>query len=316
MNLVFMGTPDFARRPLVYLNNSTRHNVVAVVTGPDKKSGRGKKIMPTAVKEAAQELSLPILTPANLKSDDFLAEIKSFGADIFVVVAFKILPEKLFTIPRHGSINLHGSLLPKYRGAAPINWALINGESETGLTTFVLKKKVDTGNIICQEKINIADDENFDQLYIRMSEKSGRVIEKSLDLIETGNFEPAMQDNSLATPAPKITPFDCLIDWGFPSDNIINFIRGTSSVPGAYTYYNGSKLKIFRAIGTDYKPEANTRPGTVMPEKKRLLVAVAGGAVEILELLPQGKKKMTGSQFINGYQPVGTILGERLKDKK
>lgn len=306
-----MGTPEFARRPLEYLYHSARHEIVAVVTGPDKPAGRGRRMISTAVKQTAEGLNLPVLTPQSLKDNKFIEEIKSVGADIFVVVAFRILPEKLFTIPPYGSINLHGSLLPKYRGAAPINWAIINGEKETGLTTFFLKKMVDTGNIIYQEKIAIGEDETYDELYIRMAELAGPVIEKTLDLIQAGKAEPVEQDEGLATPAPKLTPFDGLIDWGFPAENVVNFIRGLSTVPGAYTTFRGKKLKIFKARKVDIDTGAKSRPGQVLDDKRKLLVAVSGGVVEILDLLPEGKKRMTGEQFIRGYHPDRAILGDK-----
>jgi len=309
-----MGTPDFARRPLEYLYKNTRHKVLAVVTGPDKPSGRGLKLVSTPVKSKAMELNLPVFTPESLKDDSFIEAMKIIPADIFVVVAFRILPEALFTIPPNGSINLHGSLLPKYRGAAPINWAIINGETETGLTTFFLRKKVDTGSVIFQEKIQIGPEETFSELYERMSELAGPVIERTLDLIESGKAETSHQDERLATPAPKITPFDCMIDWGFPSRNVVNFIRGMSSVPGAFTYMRGKKLKIFRAKAVIAEMGGKHRPGEVIKNKNRLTVVTADGAVEITELLPEGKSVMSGEQFLRGYR-LGEeeVFGERPK---
>jgi methionyl-tRNA formyltransferase len=314
MRIVFMGTPVFARRPLEYLQNNSRHEITAVVTGPDKPAGRGLKLIPTAVKSAAAELGLPVYTPEKLKDESFIRKMKEIEADLFVVVAFRILPGELFIIPRYGSINLHGSLLPKYRGAAPINWAIINGETETGLTAFFLKKKVDTGDIIYQEKVEIGPEETFDELYLRMSDMAGPVIEKTLDLIETGNVQPIAQDESLASPAPKITPFGCMIDWGFPSRNVVNFVRGLSSVPGAYTYFRKKKMKILRARMADSFSAEKPRPGQIIKDKHKLLVASADGIIEILELLPEGKSKMSGSHFLRGYRPQGDdILGERSK---
>ncbi len=309
-----MGTPDFARRPLDYLFQNSRHEILAVVTGQDKPSGRGRRLQPTAVKRIAEKFKLPVLMPMSLKSDDFINQIKKLKADIFVVVAFRILPEKLFTIPKFGSINLHASLLPKYRGAAPINWALINGERETGLTTFFLKQKIDSGNIIYQEKIEIGDEEIFDELHARLSEKAGPVLDKTLDLIEAGDVTPCIQDNLKATPAPKLNPYDCLIDFGFPAQNVINFIRGLSSVPGAFTYFRGKKLKIFCAGLSEIKPEEKLRPGTIISQKNHLLVAVADRVIEIKNLRPEGKKSMTGGEFVSGYQPAkGELMGERVE---
>ncbi len=312
-----MGTPDFARRPLEYLYSGSsgsfgkKHQILAVVTGPDKKSGRGLKLIPTAVKSASQALGIPVLTPTSLKDDSFIDEIKKFDADIFVVVAFKILPEKLFSIPKFGSINLHGSLLPKYRGAAPINWALINGETETGLTTFFLKKKVDTGNIIYQEKIAIEPEETFDELYARMSEKAGPVIGKTLDLIESSNFELLAQDDSEATPAPKIMPQDTIINWDNPAKTVANFIRGLSSVPGAYTTFRGNRMKIYKGKVSKVQTENKLQPGQIIKDKHKLLVSTAEGVVEILQLQPEGKAKMSGDQFLQGYRPrQKEILGD------
>ncbi|MCX6826961.1 MAG: methionyl-tRNA formyltransferase, partial [candidate division Zixibacteria bacterium] len=198
---------------------------------------------------------------------------------------------------------LHGSLLPKYRGAAPINWALINGETETGLTIFFLDKKVDTGKIIFRQKISIPPEETFDELHRRMSELAGPVIEKSLDLIESGKAVAEIQDNALATPAPKFSPGACQIDWGFPADNVVNFIRGLSSTPGAFSGFHGKKIKLLRATQCNISILETYEPGQIIMEKNRLIVAVAGGFVEILEILPEGKSKMTGSEFVRGYRP-------------
>jgi methionyl-tRNA formyltransferase len=312
MKIVFMGTPEFARLPLDYIHKSPRHEILAVVTGQDKPAGRGRKFRPTPVRALAEELGYPVLTPKSLKSPDFHEKIKKFHADLYVVVAFRILPKELFTIPPEGSINLHGSLLPKYRGAAPINWALINGETETGLTTFFLKEKVDTGNIIYQEKIEILPEETFDELYLRMASKAGPVIEKTLDLIESGDFEVKNQDNSRATPAPKLAAFDALIDWGFPSKNVINFIRGLSSVPGAYTFIKGKRLKILRAKKTDFLIPKETRPGRIISNKNRLLAATSDGVIELIEVQPEGRGRMPGEAFLRGYRPDSSIiLGEK-----
>lgn len=298
-----MGTPEFARRPLEYLCGNTGHDILAVVTAPDKPAGRGLKLISTPVKASAIKLGLPIMAPDSLKSPEFLKKIKGYEADIYVVVAFRILPEVLYTIPSRGSINLHGSLLPKYRGAAPINWVLINGETETGITTFFLKNKVDTGDIIYQEKISIGQDEIFDELYQRMSERAGPVIKKTLDMIESGGIPSRPQNNSEATPAPKLTPEACLIDWGFPAPNVVNFIRGLSSIPGAYTIFRSKKIKVFRAQQYDSGQTGGYEPGQVIKEKDKLLIAVANGAVEITELLPEGKSRMSGDAFVRGYRP-------------
>lgn len=303
MKMVFMGTPEFARRPLEYLHRNSRHKIAAVVTGPAKQAGRGRKLQPTPVNESAMALGLPVLAPESLKDDSFAAELAKFDADIFVVVAFRILPQKIFEMPRHGSINLHGSLLPKYRGAAPIQWALINGETETGLTAFFLKKQVDTGSVIYQEKIAIEPDETFDELYRHMSELAGPVINRTLDLIESGNYCLIEQDNAAATAAPKIMPDDGLIDWNQDAQRIVNLIRGLSTTPGAFTFFRGRKIKVFRAICAENVLSPLSEPGQIIPDKRRLLVTASDGIVEIRELLVEGKSKMTGEAFLRGYQP-------------
>ncbi len=306
MKLVFMGTPEFARKILVCLNKS-EHDVLAVVTGPDEPLPRGNKTVPTPVKAEAMKSGLATFTPKSLKSPELYESLEKLKADIFVVAAFKILPRKLFTLPRLGSINIHGSLLPAYRGAAPINWAIINGEKETGLTSFILKEKVDTGDMILQEKTTIGEDENFDSLYSHLAEIAGPFTLKSLELLADENFQPLKQDNKEATPAPKITSEKAMIDFGFPAQNVKNFVRGLATEPGAYTFYKDKRVKILecRVIkdsdGIEIKND--THPGTILSHKKKLMVLCAHSAVEILQLSIPGKKVMDGSSFKNGYHP-------------
>ena len=305
-----MGTPAFACPALEHLHQS-RHEIIAVVTGQDQKSGRGKQLSASEVCCAASDLGYRTIKPESLGDESLYEELKALQPDLIVVIAFRILPEKLFTLPRLGSINIHASLLPKYRGAAPINWAIINGEKETGLTSFLLKKKVDTGNVICQERVAIGDDENFDSLYSRLSEMAGPFALKSVDLVENGNITPSVQDDALATGAPKISPFDAMIDFGFPAEKVRNFVRGLSSRPGAFTWFRGKKLKILGCSVSDRKEEAATRPGTVIHLKKILLVQCADSAIELTSLVPEGKRQMDGISFINGFKPQsGEILGE------
>lgn len=305
-----MGTPAFACPALEHLHNS-RHDVIGVVTGPDKPSGRGKKLTPTEVAQKARELGYAAFKPASLKDSGLFEQLKALKPDLFLVVAFRILPPKLFTLPEHGSVNIHASLLPRYRGAAPINWALINGEKETGLTSFFLKKTVDTGDVILQQKVRIDDEENFDSLYSRLADLSGPFALKTVDAIETGKPPLSAQDDSLATGAPKISPFDALMDFGFPADKVKNFVRGLSTRPGAYTYFREKKLKVLSCRVSDTKGDKNLRPGTVICAKKILLVQCADSAVEITSVVPEGKKQMDGSSFINGFKPqIGEILGE------
>lgn len=316
MNVVYMGTPAFARLPLVDLCDST-HRVLAVVTGQDKAIGRGRKILPTPVKAEAEQRGIPVLTPKTLKSKKLREQLARLDADLFVVVAFRILPEALFTVPKIGSINIHGSLLPKYRGAAPINWALINGETETGLSAFFLKQTVDTGDVINQHRLEIRPEDTFDSLYTRMAEYAGPFLIETLDRIEAGDVTPLPQDDAVASAAPKLTPEDGLIDFGFPAANVVNFVRGLSSKPGAYTWFRGRKVKILGARFREESADETTlsdrgiRPGTILADRKRLLVACARSVVEITRLVPEGKKEMDGQSFINGMRPeVGEILGD------
>jgi len=311
-----MGTPAFACKPLVALHES-RHELLAAVTGSDKRRGRGNKTCPTEVCDAAVEIGLPIIKAKSLKSDRLYDKLAALKPDLFVVVAFRILPERLFTLPTYGSINLHASLLPRYRGAAPINWALINGEKETGLTSFFLRKAVDQGDVILQERIAIHDDDNYDSLVARLSDLSGPFLLRTLDLIEQPGFKPLVQDDKAATPAPKLTPEGCLIDFGFPAEKVRNFVRGLSTRPGAMTTFRSLNVKILAcrtagSIGAD-----NTRPGSILPDKKRLLIQCAQSAIEITSLVLQGRKEMDGRSFMNGFRPQpGELFGEVLQGAK
>lgn len=297
-----MGTPEFAGPPLSVLYDS-RHDVVAVVTGQDKPSGRGRKLRPTICKQAAVERNIPCLTPRSLKSPSLLEELGELRPDLFVVIAFRILPEKLFNLPRLGAINIHASLLPKYRGAAPVNWALINGENETGLTSFFLNKEVDTGNIIMQEATPIRDDDNFDSLYGRLSDMAGQFLLRTLDRIEAGDYELTAQDTAGATPAPKITPEDTLIDFGQPAPAVRNFIRGLSTRPGACTAFRDRRLKVYAAELASEGSDTSAPAGTILPAKKRFVIQCQDSALELTRVVPEGRKEMDGVSFMNGLRP-------------
>jgi methionyl-tRNA formyltransferase len=308
-----MGTPEFARRPLIHLAES-RHDLLAVVTGRDKPAGRGHRLLSTPVKTEAEKRGIPVFTPKTLKSKKLHASLAELQPDLFVVVAFRILPESLFSLPKLGSVNIHGSLLPKYRGAAPINWALINGERETGLSSFFLKRSVDTGDVIATERIAIRDEDTCDTLAERMSEIAGPFLLRTLDLIESGRAEATPQDDSEASGAPKLTPQDALIDFGFPAENVRNFVRGLSSKPGAYTFFRGKKIKILNCEIAPDEVAPGTRPGTVLPAKGRLVVACAHSAIEITRIVPEGKKPTDGPSFVNGFRPEpGELFGEPVK---
>ena len=300
MKIIFFGTPDFAIPSLKILNES-KHEVLAVVTAPDKQRGRGRKVSFTPVKKYALENNLQILQPEKLNNDDFVQELKKFNADLFVIVAFRILPTSVFTIPPEGSFNLHGSLLPKYRGAAPIQWALINGEKETGVTTFFLKEKVDTGNIIAQEKIEITEEDNLGTLHDKMSEIGAMLVLKTVEIIEQGNIKLKEQDNSLATPAPKITKAICNIDWNKPAIEIHNLIRGISPFPGAYFISNNKQFKIFKSKIVE---EKKLKPSQIEQTKKEIFIGTADGTIQVLEIQPEGRKRMTSEEFLRGYSLV------------
>lgn len=304
-----MGTPEFAIPSLKRLINSS-HQVLGVVTGPDKPVGRGQKMMPTPVKRFALTQGLHVLAPPRLKDDNFIASLKQFNADIFVVVAFRILPVTIFTIPAKGAINLHGSLLPKYRGAAPINWAIINGETETGLTTFFLEEKVDTGDIILQRKISIEPHETAGQLHDRMCKLGAELLLQSLDLIEQGSA-PRRKQIGEPSLAPKITKEICHIDWTKDATSIDNLVRGLSPYPRAFTYYKGKEYKVCCVNIEKDSVEGNVLPGKIIDVDKRgkIFVATGKGVVSITELQPQSKRRMTTTEFLRGYKiEVGEVL--------
>lgn len=297
MKIVFFGTPDFAVPVLDKLFNSG-HSVEAIVTAPDKQRGRGKKISFTAVKEYAVKNNLHVLQPEKLSDENFVEELKSIDADLFVIVAFKILPISVFTIPPKGSFNLHGSLLPKYRGAAPIQWSLINGDKVTGLTTFFLKEKVDTGNIILQKEIKIDEEDNFGTLHDKMSTAGAELVLKTVDLIAEGKVELQEQDDSSASPAPKITKELCAINWETPAQNIHNLIRGLSPFPGAFFVQDEKSYKIYKS---SVSAEIELEPGQIRQTKKEIYIGCGENSLQILEIQPEGRKRMTAEEFLRGY---------------
>jgi methionyl-tRNA formyltransferase len=293
-----MGTPDFSIPSLKMLNESN-HNLTAVVTAPDKERGRGRKVTFTPVKEFAMQNKIPVLQPEKLKGNpQFVRELMDINADLFVVVAFKILPPDVFEIPINGSFNLHASYLPKYRGAAPIQWALIKGESQTGLTTFKLAEKVDTGNIYLQKEVEIFPEDNFGTLHDKLSELGADIVLETVDLIESGNFELKKQDDSFASPAPKITKEICEIDWNKNADEIHNLIRGLSPYPAAYFNFKEKVIKIYQSevIYND-----NFKPFEIMQNKSELIIGCGKNALRILQLQQEGKKRMEVKEFLRGF---------------
>ncbi len=297
MKIIFFGTPDFALPSLEKLYSS-KHEIVAIVTAPDKERGRGRKVTYTPVKNFAIEKQLPVLQPEKLSDENFIAQLRNFNADLFIVVAFRILPEPVYTLPKLGAFNLHGSLLPKYRGAAPIQWAIINGEKITGVTTFFLERKVDTGNIILQREIVISPNDNFGALHDKMSLIGADVVLETVNLIETNSYKLKPQDASKSTKAPKITKEIAEIDWKKSSEEIVNLIRGLSPFPGAYFSLNGKIFKVYKAVVADI----NLAPLEVKETKKELFIGAGDNrSVQILEIKPEGRKKMTAEEFLRGY---------------
>jgi methionyl-tRNA formyltransferase len=293
-----MGTPEFSLPSLKILLESN-HNVLCVVTQPDKERGRGKKVSFTPVKQFAVDNNIPVYQPEKLKGNfEFVEQMKVLQPDLFVVVAFRILPKEVFEIPNFGSFNLHGSYLPKYRGAAPIQWALINGETETGLTTFKLAEKVDTGNIYLQQKLEIFPEDNFETLHDRMSELGAKMVLETVNLIENGNYELKQQDDSLASAAPKITKEICLIDWNKSAFEIHNLVRGLSPHPAAFFMHNGKVLKVYK---TEIVERDDLKPFQIDQTKKELIIGCGENALRILELQQEGRKRMNAEEFLRGF---------------
>jgi methionyl-tRNA formyltransferase len=304
MNIIFMGTPEFALPSLKALL-STHHNISAVVTAADKPKGRGLKLSESPVKMFALKNNLMVLQPQNLKEESFINEINSIEPDLIVVIAFRILPKEVYSIAKSGSVNLHASLLPKYRGAAPINWAIINGENQTGVTTFFLKDIVDTGNIILQKKCEITRDDDAGSLHNRLSELGAETILDTVKLIgeNNGNVPVFSQDESLASPAPKIFKEDCKINWNKQAGKLYDFIRGLSPYPGAFTISNGKTIKIFKTRIAD-ENTLNHDPGTVIIRDNRMFAACLNSVLEIIELQIEGKKKMSAGDFLRGNKII------------
>jgi methionyl-tRNA formyltransferase len=308
LRIIFMGTPDFAVPSLSALLDHGR-SIVGVVTAPDKPRGRGRQLSPTPVKELARAHGLNLLQPESLKDPAFASAIRLLQPDLIVVVAFRILPPAIFAIPRLGAFNLHASLLPRYRGAAPINWAIINGETETGVTTFVLQEKVDTGGILLQRGIPILPGDDAGSVHDRLAQLGAGMVLDTVRLIAEGNTQPKMQDDTLATPAPRIFRDDCRIFWDRPAREIANRIRGLSPHPTAFSTHNGKVIKIFRAA---VLPDRVDRPpGTLVVTTDHLAVATGEGLLSLVDLQVEGKTRMGVAEFLRGYAMAdGERLGE------
>lgn len=303
MNIVFMGSPDFAIPSLERIHNST-HSIKAVVSNVDKRRGRGSETAPTPVKAKALELGLPVIEVEDLNSEVFEQQLKLLEADLFVVVAFRILPKNILELPKIGSVNLHASLLPKYRGAAPIHWAVIQGEEKTGCTIFFLDETVDTGKIILQKELLIGDNENTGSVYSRLMLMGSEVLVDAINLIENNSYSPITQIDAQATPAPKLFREDCHIDFSAEPKNVHNKIRGLSPFPTAWAYLNGDKMNIYKArIG----PYATIEIGELLEKEGKLLVGCNGGTVELLEIQLPGKKRMDVGNFLKGNTINGKL---------
>ncbi|MBQ20755.1 MAG: methionyl-tRNA formyltransferase [Flavobacteriales bacterium] len=312
LRIVFMGTPDFAVASLKSIVEAG-FNVVGVITAPDKPAGRGQQLSKSAVKIYAEEQQLTLLQPTNLKDKQFLNELKALNANLQVVVAFRMLPEVVWNMPEMGTFNLHASLLPQYRGAAPINWAIINGEKETGVSTFFLQHEIDTGEIIFQEKVTIEDNETAGELHDKLMKVGANLIVKTLTAIAKNNIQTTSQDNSkdLKLAYKIFKPF-CKIDWTKPLNEIHNHIRGLSPYPTAFTQFTHQptnkviNCKIFKSKAL--KENHNYRIGEIIFTKNELKIAVKDGFIAILELQPEGKKRMTAAAFLNGINMNDYLL--------
>ncbi len=294
-----MGTPDFAV-PSLEILLAHQYPVKAVVTAPDKPRGRGQEFSPTPIKLRALTHKLPVLQPESLKDPAFVASIQALNPDLIIVVAFRILPKEIFAIPRLGSFNLHASLLPKYRGAAPINWAIINGEKETGVTTFFLQEKVDTGNVLLQARLPITPGDNAGTIHDKLAEVGAEIVLHTVRLIEQGKAVTRRQDDTLASPAPKIFKEDCKIDWNHSAGTIHNRIRGLSPHPAAFTMREGKVIKVFQSHVLD--AAASGFPGEVKVGDSGLEVCTADGMIAIDELQQEGRKRMGVEEFLRGYK--------------
>lgn len=307
MKIVFFGTPEFAVESLRALVDNG-YDVAAVVTMPDKIGGRGHKVIESDVKKYAVEKGLPVLQPDKLRDPEFIATLKDINADLFIVIAFRMMPEVVWSMPRLGTFNLHGSLLPKYRGAAPINRAIMNGETETGVTTFFLNHEIDMGDIIDSRSIQIGENENVGSVYDRLMHLGADMVIETVKNIENGTLQSKPQPEGEFIPAPKIFKEDCHIDWHRSARDVHNQVRGLSPYPAAFTTMTDAsdKKQDIKIFETRIAPDVETllNPGQVLIDGKHLFAGTSDGIVEILEVQPSGKKRMPVSAFLLGYHPV------------
>lgn len=298
MKIIYMGTPDFAVGPLKALIEAG-HEVCAVVTQPDRQKGRGKEMAPSPVKECATEYGLPVLTPVKIKEAEAIEELKKYPADIFVVAAFgQILSEEILNMPKYGCVNIHASLLPKYRGAAPIQWSIIDGEKETGVTIMQMDKGLDTGDILFQKKVPITEEETGETLFDKLAEAGAQLIVEALEKIEKREVNPVKQDNNNSCYAKMLSKSIGKIDWNKSAVEIERLVRGLNSWPSAYTEYKGKQLKIWKA---EVLPHIEGNPGTIAKvTKDAVIVCTKEGALSLLEIQLEGKKRMSTKEFLLG----------------
>ncbi len=299
LRIIYMGTPDFAVPSLKILVENG-YNVVAVITAPDKPKGRGQKLSISAVKEYALSVNLPILQPTNLKDPEFIDELRSYKANLQIVVAFRMLPEMVWDMPDIGTFNLHASLLPQYRGAAPIHWAVINGEKATGITTFFLKHEIDTGSIILQEEVTIDKEDTTGTVYEKLMTKGASLVLKTVKAIEEDNYTLQQQDESQALKhAPKLFKENTEIDWSKSAEEIYNFVRGLNPFPTAWTIFNGKQYKIHETEIMNHKKTGEV--GEIMTDQKNYLNIQCGlGVLTLKEIQQEGKKRMLIADFFRG----------------
>ncbi|WP_432411137.1 methionyl-tRNA formyltransferase [Rasiella sp. SM2506] len=303
LKIVFMGTPDFAVGVLQHLVENDK-NIVAVITAPDRPAGRGRKLQASAVKQYAESKQIPVLQPTNLKNEDFLTELQSFDANLQIVVAFRMLPKVVWQLPEYGTFNLHASLLPEYRGAAPINWALINGEKKTGVTTFFIDEKIDTGEIIFKEEVTIAQRETVGTLHDRLMDLGSQLVVKTVNAIADETIATTPQPKTETfTEAPKLTPENTKIDWSKSVAQIDALVRGLSPYPVAWCYVEQEdeqfKIKLYTTEIEHVQPIESI--GTIITTKKTLKVACKNGYLYIKELQLPGKRKMDSASLLNGF---------------
>lgn len=307
MRVIFMGTPDFAVPSLEAL--LTKHEVVLVVTQPDKPKGRGKKMVPTPVKACALEHGIPVLQPEKVKEPEFVEQLRSYEPDLIAVTAFgQILSEPILEIPKYGCINVHGSLLPKYRGAAPMQWSIIDGEKVTGITTMYMAKGLDSGDMLLKAEVEITDEDTFATIHDKMAVTGANLLLDTLDQLEAGTLERIPQDHDAATYAPMITKETGHIDWSKNRQDIINLIRGLNPVPAAYTIYEEEVLKIFGAVISDVQADGAANGEIVAVVKKGFVVKCGDGCLLITEVQARGGKRMMTDAYLRGHAMKEGIL--------